>query len=249
MKLFRLILATGVVVFGMSACGGGGESNTNATNPETPTVKEPVPVKVKGAIVGLAQGSKNLVLQLNEDVNDPYTSAGAFEFTKTVMSGKPYRVTIKTQPSPPDVAEGAPVAPPQRCGVAHGRGVAGTVDITDVVVTCEAESLSQVNANAQAEANYSAPKVIFDDTGDGLAAWQADVGDAKRLMVSLYNQSATETTRSWKPETYLDESTQTGAWSYMDNMQLAKSATGYAVAWVIPGANNVKQLHTRVYVK
>ncbi|MEK6750391.1 MAG: hypothetical protein AABY83_14525 [Pseudomonadota bacterium] len=245
MNSFRLILVTGLIALGVSACGGGGSSGSSADA----TTKAPIDAKIKGTIVGLTDGSAGLTLQFNAGGDKTYTSAGEFEFDNTLTTGKPYRVTIKTQPVPPVVAEGATALPAQRCGVAKGRGVVGYDDITDIVVTCETETLTQVNAHAQAEANYSAPKVIFDDAGDGLSVWQADVGDAKRLMVSLYNQSATETTKSWKPETYLDESTQTGAWSYMDNIQLAKSATGYAVAWVMPGTDNVKQLHTRVYVK
>lgn len=90
----------------LSACGGDGEDNKR--------------YHVGGTVAGLAG---TVVLQ-NQGVDDlVVTSPGRFTFATPIKVGRPYAVTVATQPAG------------QVCNVVHGTGnVSG--EVTDVVVTC-----------------------------------------------------------------------------------------------------------------
>lgn len=101
-RLAVLLAATAV----LSACGGDSEDNKS--------------YHVGGTVAGLAG---TVVLQ-NQGVDDlVVTSPGRFTFATPVKIGKPYAVTVATQPAG------------QVCNVVHGSGnVSG--EVTDIVVTC-----------------------------------------------------------------------------------------------------------------
>ena len=101
-RLAVLLAATAV----MSACGGDSEDNKS--------------YHVGGTVAGL---TGTVVLQ-NQGVDDlVVTSPGRFTFATPVKIGKPYAVTVATQPAG------------QVCNVVHGSGnVSG--EVTDIVVTC-----------------------------------------------------------------------------------------------------------------
>ncbi|MEK6750397.1 MAG: hypothetical protein AABY83_14555 [Pseudomonadota bacterium] len=187
-------------------------------------------VRIKGRVRHLE--TTGMILQNNGGDDLRVDEVGSIEFAAPLQYGKPYRVTIKTQPVPPVVAEGATALPAQRCGVAHGRGVVGYDDIADIVVSCESTRTAQVNAGTQAEASYSAPQVVYNASGDGLAVWEADLGDVRRLMASFYRKTDTSAmSNTWQPETLIAEAPTNGAWSFMTELQLAAGIANYAVAW------------------
>ncbi|MDB4943044.1 MAG: hypothetical protein JWP97_2578 [Labilithrix sp.] len=78
--------------------------------------------KIGGTVTGLTAGT--VVLQDNLGDNLSVTTNGAFSFATKVASGKPYAVTVLTQPAG------------QSCAVATGAGTVAAADITSVAVTC-----------------------------------------------------------------------------------------------------------------
>ncbi len=81
--------------------------------------------KVGGTVAGLT--SDGLVLQ-NNGGDDLTVAANAttFQFPVQIAQGKPYAVTVLTQPSGSE------------CTVANGSGTMGNADVTNVAVTCAA---------------------------------------------------------------------------------------------------------------
>jgi hypothetical protein len=81
--------------------------------------------KIGGTLSGLT--GSGLVLQDNAG-DDRAVAANAtnFTFATAVMSGAPYSVTVKTQPT----------SPAQTCTVASGSGTVDNADVGGVVVTC-----------------------------------------------------------------------------------------------------------------
>lgn len=80
---------------------------------------------IGGTVSGLDGGG--LVLQLNGGDDLPVPAhATAFRLEALVAEGKPYAVSVATQPS----------SPSQTCTVAQGSGTAGSANVTDVQVTC-----------------------------------------------------------------------------------------------------------------
>jgi 6-phosphogluconolactonase (cycloisomerase 2 family) len=80
---------------------------------------------VGGTVDGLA--GAGLVLQLNGG-DDLAVEAGAtaFQLEALVQQGKPYTVTVSSQPT----------SPSQTCTIAKGSGTAGNANVTDVAITC-----------------------------------------------------------------------------------------------------------------
>ena len=107
----------GLAAFMLVACGGGDDDD----NPvDIPSV---IVFTIGGTASGLGTG-KTVVL-MNNGADDLTISAnGSFAFVRPVGTGKPYAVTIKTQPAG------------QRCAVAQGTGTA-TANVADVQVRCE----------------------------------------------------------------------------------------------------------------
>jgi hypothetical protein len=79
---------------------------------------------VGGTVTGLA--GTGLILQNNGGADLIVNANGTFAFPTTVDSGKPYAVTVKTQPGTPS----------QTCVVTKGSGTVASTKITDVAVTC-----------------------------------------------------------------------------------------------------------------
>ncbi|MEP6883563.1 MAG: hypothetical protein ABJC66_02325 [Gammaproteobacteria bacterium] len=97
----------------LAACGGGGGSSTPMTT-----------YTVGGAISGL--NGSGLVLQNNGGPGLAVSAPGAFIFPAGLGSGDAYLVIVATQPT----------APSQNCVVTNGSGTVGTVNVTNVAVTC-----------------------------------------------------------------------------------------------------------------
>lgn len=79
---------------------------------------------IGGTVGGLA--GSGLVLQNNGADNLTITQDGSFTFATSVQSGRPYNVTIATQPS----------GPAQECTVQNPSGVVDVANITNVEVRC-----------------------------------------------------------------------------------------------------------------
>jgi hypothetical protein len=79
---------------------------------------------IGGTISGL-DGTVTLQNNVGDDLD--VTSNGTFAFPTSVLSGSPYRVTVKTQPT-------APIS--QTCTIVNGTGIVGGANVTDVIVTC-----------------------------------------------------------------------------------------------------------------
>ena len=81
-------------------------------------------VTIGGTVENLV--GSNLVLRNNGGDDLLVTMSGAFTFDESVVTGVPYEVTDAAQPSNPS----------QTCNVVSGTGLAGTTDVTDIVVDC-----------------------------------------------------------------------------------------------------------------
>ncbi len=81
------------------------------------------PIQITGTVSGLAGTG----LVLNNGTDDlTITANGEFAFP-ALAPGKPYAVTVKSQPS----------SPSQTCMIANGTGTVGQSKLTEVVVTCQ----------------------------------------------------------------------------------------------------------------
>ncbi|MGF6212088.1 hypothetical protein [Comamonas sp. 4034] len=101
----------------LTACGGGGSDDDDDTPPlPTPTYG------IGGEVTGMASG-KSLVLQNNGIHDLTLSSNGAFEFSAKVEAGKPYDVTVATQPQS------------QTCMVTNGSGTANAI-VANIKVQC-----------------------------------------------------------------------------------------------------------------
>lgn len=103
----------------IAACGGGGSGGGGSSPGYT----------VGGNVTGLVV---NQLLTLQDNGTDPLIlqSDGAFTFSSKVPSGGNYSVTIAAQPTG------------GTCVVSHGSGTNVTADVSNVTVTCSADSYS-----------------------------------------------------------------------------------------------------------
>ena len=92
----------------------------------------PPSFSVGGTVSGL---SGTVVLQDNGGDNLTLSASGSFTFATTVASGAAYSVTVKTNPSG------------QTCTVANGSGTMGSANVTNVAVTCTANSATSGSDN------------------------------------------------------------------------------------------------------
>ncbi len=99
-----------------SSSGSGGETSSSTFT-------------IGGTVTGLT--GTGLVLQDNGGDNLTITASGSFTFATAIASGKPYIVTILTQPT----------TPAQTCTVANGSGSA-TANVTTIQVACAIPTLS-----------------------------------------------------------------------------------------------------------
>jgi hypothetical protein len=104
----------------LAGCGGGGYGGGDGGAPPPPP---PPPAKftIGGTVTGL-QGS--LVLRNNGEGDLPVAADGSFTFATSIETGKPYLVTIQTQPAAQD------------CVLANGSGTVANANVVSVTVTC-----------------------------------------------------------------------------------------------------------------
>jgi hypothetical protein len=109
---------------------------------------------VGGTVTGLPKG-KTLVLQDNGADDLTLTDSGPFTFATKVASGKPYAVTVFTQPAG------------VTCSVTNGSGTMGSTAVTNVAVTCKGSVTFAYTGAAQ---TFTVPGGITQVT---LAVWGA----------------------------------------------------------------------------
>ncbi|MCK4707743.1 MAG: hypothetical protein KAU21_03925, partial [Gammaproteobacteria bacterium] len=114
--ILRLLVVSGFAA--LTACGGGGGTTTTYST--------------GGNVTGLV--GNGLILQNSGRANDnlAISADGSFTFTIEENTSSTYNVTVVTQPT----------NPAQICSVTSGIGVIGSADITDVVVSCIAETFT-----------------------------------------------------------------------------------------------------------
>ena len=109
----RLCMA--LIALALADCGGGGSGAAPS-------------YFVSGTIQGL--GTSGLVLVSNNMTVAPAAGATSFVFAQDLAPGTSYSVTVRTEP----LEAG--------CSVANGNGQIGTVDVTNIVVTCRTHSFA-----------------------------------------------------------------------------------------------------------
>ena len=128
---------------GMLIFGGGTADNWSGGNAASYTVG--------GTVSGL---SGTVVLQDNGGDNLSVSANGTFTFATPVVSGAPYSVTVKTNPSG------------QTCAVSSGSGTVGSANVTSVAVTCSAVATYTVGGTVS---GLSGTVVLQDNGGDNLS--------------------------------------------------------------------------------
>lgn len=107
--------------------------------------------KVGGTVSGLLAGG-SVVLQDNNGDNLTVAANGAFNFATKVASASPYSVTVFTQPTG------------QNCSVVSGAGTMAQADISNVAITCAANSYT-VGGNVS---GLNGSVVLQNNAGDNL---------------------------------------------------------------------------------
>ena len=113
------------------ANGSGTVGSANITNVAVTCTAAPT-YSVGGTVSGL---SGTVVLQDNGGDDLSVGASGAFTFATGLAAGSAYSVTVKTNPAG------------QTCSVANGSGTVGSANITNVAVTCTANSGSSGSDN------------------------------------------------------------------------------------------------------
>ena len=111
---------------------------------------------VGGSVNGLV--GSGLVLQDNGGNDLLISGSGPFTFLQTVGSGSGYAVTVKTQPT----------GPAQNCAVTNGSGTVGSVNITNVQVTCSPNKYT-VSVAVSGLSTGSTGLSLLNNGGDGLS--------------------------------------------------------------------------------
>jgi uncharacterized delta-60 repeat protein len=90
---------------------------------DQPPPTPPPTFTINGTVDGL-QGSGLVLSNLGDDV--PVSASGSFTFPRTAVTGQPYEISVKTQPTNPD----------QICTIEHGAGTVSIANVTDIAVHC-----------------------------------------------------------------------------------------------------------------
>ena len=114
------------------ANGSGTVGSANITNVAVTCTAAAATYSVGGTVSGL---SGTVVLQDNGGDNLSVGTSGAFTFATALATGSAYNVTVKTNPSG------------QTCSVANGSGTVGSANITNVAVTCTANTSGNASDN------------------------------------------------------------------------------------------------------
>jgi hypothetical protein len=139
------------------------------------------PVFVTGTATGLI-GS--VVLQNNGGDSLTLAANGQFSFKTPVAVGSPYAVTVLTQPAA------------QTCTVSQGSGVAGSTNVSNVALTCTANTqtvggtVSGLTGSLVLQFNGGNPLTI---TADGTFAFPSPVADNSAYAVAIRTQPTDET--------------------------------------------------------
>jgi hypothetical protein len=127
----------GAVLASVVSCGGGGSSST--------------PTYTVGGTVAGSTGS--VVLQLNGANNTSMAAPGTFAFGAQLANGATYNVTV--------------IAANQTCTVANGAGTMGASNITNVAITCAAQTTQKVVRSAALSGAQENPATTSTATGRG----------------------------------------------------------------------------------
>jgi 6-phosphogluconolactonase (cycloisomerase 2 family) len=109
---------------------GSGTASANVTNVAVACTAMSSSVTIGGTVTGLS--GTGLVLQDNGGDNLTIKQNGAFTFATALATGKPYAVTVLTQPT----------SPSQTCTVSNGTGTTASTNITNVTVACSGGTAS-----------------------------------------------------------------------------------------------------------
>jgi len=130
-RRFSFIVIAALVLLNafMAGCSGGGGSNDS--NGSTPRYS------IGGTITGL--NGSGLVLQNNGADDLTSSASGSFVFSRGIVSGASYSITVKTQATNPF----------QFCGVTNGSGTVSEADVTNITVDCPVSILASATAFGQ----------------------------------------------------------------------------------------------------
>jgi predicted RNA-binding protein with TRAM domain len=136
-------------------------------------------------VTGTAAGLTGSVVLQNGSGNSLTVSAnGQFSFAVPIAVGSSYAVTVQTQPAG------------QSCTVSNGSGTAGTANVTDVALTCIANtqtlggSVSGLHGSLVLQFNGGDPLTL---TADGAFAFPTPVADSSAYAITVRAQPADQT--------------------------------------------------------
>jgi len=113
----------------------GGPAVLDAGAPDDPDDAEspdsPIPTFAVGGIVNGLAGT-GLVLQNNAGDDITVAASATFVFATKLEAGKPFAVTVKTQPT----------SPPQTCVITGGTGTVASADVSTVTVDCTTDAFT-----------------------------------------------------------------------------------------------------------
>jgi predicted RNA-binding protein with TRAM domain len=139
------------------------------------------PIFVTGTAAGL---TGSVVLQNGSGNSLTVSANGQFSFAVPIAVGSSYAVTVQTQPAG------------QSCTVSNGSGTAGTANVTDVALTCIANtqtlggSVSGLHGSLVLQFNGGDPLTL---TADGAFAFPTPVADSSAYAITVRAQPADQT--------------------------------------------------------
>lgn len=135
---------------------------------------------IRGVVEGLL--GSGLVLQNNGGDDIAVDQAGELAFATPLATGSSYSVTVRTQP----------MNPAQTCTVTNGTGTIDSADVTNVVVTCAAETfalggrvLGLLGTGLEIQNNGGAPLAI---EADGTFAFPERIAAGSAYSVAVRTQ-------------------------------------------------------------
>jgi trimeric autotransporter adhesin len=158
----RILMWTSAASFVLilTACGGGGSYGGGGA---TPSLTKST---IGGTVSGL-QGS--LVLRNNGEGDLTVTADGPFTFATAIDNGRPYLVTIQTQPAA------------QECVIVNGSGTVAGANVVSVAVTCGALLTTQLRV----EANVNSANLSWRSPSN--AAFDVYVSSAPHCDIQNYS--------------------------------------------------------------
>lgn len=177
---------------------------------------------VGGKVSGLS--GKGLVLQNNGGDDLAVDADGNILFTTHVLSGQPFAVTVKTQPT----------TPTQTCLVAGGKGTVGGADVSSVLVECAVDkfaiggtALGVRGTGAVLENNGGDDLPV---TADGKFAFHTSLDSGQPYLVKV----KTHPTKPSQTCELVNEAGFVGA-GPVDNVDLTCKTNTYAVGGTVSG--------------